>query len=196
MIKRELYMKRIRPFIGSDLVKVMTGIRRCGKSVMLELIKDELKASGVDSSQFISINFEDMRYTYLQTAQALHDEITKLASSIDGKVYLFFDEIQEVTDWEKCINSLRITLDCDVYITGSNAKLLSGELALPSYIFRLNLFRPYLLFILFHLQNFLNCTISLHQMNQFQTVFKNILYRVVCHTCLTFVMPRNHPFNI
>ena len=70
-----------------------------------------------------------MRYTYLQTAQALHDEITKLASSIDGKVYLFFDEIQEVTDWEKCINSLRITLDCDVYITGSNAKLLSGELA-------------------------------------------------------------------
>lgn len=106
MIKRELYMKRIRPFIGSDLVKVMTGIRRCGKSVMLELIKDELKASGVDSSQFISINFEDMRYTYLQTAQALHDEITKLASSIDGKVYLFFDEIQEVTDWEKCINSL------------------------------------------------------------------------------------------
>lgn len=129
MIKRELYMKRIRPFIGSDLVKVMTGIRRCGKSVMLELIKDELKASGVDSSQFISINFEDMRYTYLQTAQALHDEITKLASSIDGKIYLFFDEIQEVTDWEKCINSLRITLDCDVYITGSNAKLLSGELA-------------------------------------------------------------------
>ena len=63
MIKRELYMKRIRPFIGSDLVKVMTGIRRCGKSVMLELIKDELKASGVDSSQFISINFEDMTPT-------------------------------------------------------------------------------------------------------------------------------------
>ena len=168
MIKRELYMKRIRPFIGSDLVKVMTGIRRCGKSVMLELIKDELKASGVDSSQFISINFEDMRYTYLQTAQALHDEITKLASSIDGKVYLFFDEIQEVTDWEKCINSLRILV----------ADMLN------------------LLFILFHLQNFLNCTISLHQMNQFQAVFKNILYRVVCHTCLTFVMPRNHPFNI
>ena len=191
MIKRELYMKRIRPFIGSDLVKVMTGIRRCGKSVMLELIKDELKASGVDSSQFISINFEDMRYTYLQTAQALHDEITKLASSIDGKVYLFFDEIQEVTDWEKCINSLRITLDCDVYITGSNAKLLSGELATYLGGDMLNL-----LFILFHLQNFLNCTISLHQMNQFQTVFKNILYRVVCHTCLTFVMPRNHPFNI
>lgn len=129
MIKRELYMKRIRPFIGSELVKVMTGIRRCGKSVMLELIKDELKESGIDSSHFISINFEDMRYTSLQSAQALHDEILKRASTIDGKVYLFFDEIQEVTDWEKCINSLRITLDCDIYITGSNAKLLSGELA-------------------------------------------------------------------
>ena len=129
MIKRELYMKRIRPFINSELVKVMTGIRRCGKSVMLELIKDELKESGIDSSHFISINFEDMRYTSLQSAQVLHDEILRRASAIDGKVYLFFDEIQEITDWEKCINSLRITLDCDIYITGSNAKLLSGELA-------------------------------------------------------------------
>ena len=72
MIKRELYMKRIRPFIGSDLVKVMTGIRRCGKSVMLELIKDELKASGVDSSQFISINFEDMRYIRIQSRERLY----------------------------------------------------------------------------------------------------------------------------
>ena len=129
MIKREMYMSRIRPFIGSDLVKVMTGIRRSGKSVMLELIKQELIESGVSSQQFISINFEDLRYSYLQTAQALHDEIIKRASEIEGKVYLFFDEIQEVKDWEKCINSLRVSLDADIYITGSNAKLLSGELA-------------------------------------------------------------------
>ena len=73
MIKREMYMSRIRPFIGSDLVKVMTGIRRSGKSVMLELIKQELIESGVSSQQFISINFEDLRYSYLQTAQALHE---------------------------------------------------------------------------------------------------------------------------
>ena len=191
MIKRQLYMKRIRPFIGSDLVKVMTGIRRCGKSVMLELIKDELKASGVDSSQFISINFEDMRYTYLQTAQALHDEITKRASSIDGKVYLFFDEIQEVTDWEKCINSLRITLDCDITL-----QVLMPNCCLASLLPILVADMLNLLFILFPLQNFLNCTISLHQMNQFQAVFKNILYLAVCHTCLIFVMPRNRPFNI
>ena len=129
MIKRELYMKRIRPFIGSDLIKVMTGIRRCGKSVMLELIKQELIESGVNPIQFISINFEDLSYSHLQTAKSLHDEITCRAKDIDGKVYLFFDEIQEVKDWEKCINSFRVSLDCDIYITGSNAKLLSGELA-------------------------------------------------------------------
>lgn len=129
MIKRELYMSRIRPFIGSDLIKVMTGIRRCGKSVMLELIKQELIESGVDPAQLISINFEDMNYSHLQTAQALHDEITRRVAEVKGKAYLFFDEIQEVTDWEKCINSFRVSLDCDIYITGSNAKLLSGELA-------------------------------------------------------------------
>lgn len=129
MVKRELYMSRIRPFIGTDLIKVMTGIRRCGKSVMLELIKQELTESGIDPAQFISINFEDMGYAHLQTAEALHDEISKRAAGIGGKVYLFFDEIQEVKDWEKCVNSLRVTLDCDIYITGSNAKLLSGELA-------------------------------------------------------------------
>ena len=129
MIKRELYMRRIRPFINTELIKVMTGIRRCGKSVMLELIKQELVESGINPSQFISINFEDMRYDHLHTAKVLHEEITKRASQIEGRAYLFFDEIQEVTDWEKCINSFRVGLNCDIYITGSNAKLLSGELA-------------------------------------------------------------------
>lgn len=129
MIKRDMYINRIRPFIGTDLIKVMTGIRRCGKSVMLELIKQELIESGIDSNNFISINFEDMSYAHLQTAPALHEKILRSATNIDGKVYLFFDEIQEVQDWEKCINSFRVSLDCDIYITGSNAKLLSGELA-------------------------------------------------------------------
>ena len=129
MIKRETYMSRIRPFIGNDLIKVMTGIRRSGKSVMLELVKEELTESGIPAGQFISINFEDMRNSRLLTASALHEEILKRAKDIEGKAYLFFDEIQEVADWERCINSLRISLDCDIYITGSNAKLLSGELA-------------------------------------------------------------------
>ncbi len=129
MIKRELYMKQIRPFIGTDLVKVMTGIRRCGKSVMLDLIKEELKELGISAAQFITFNFEDLRNANFCTASSLHDEVIRRASEISGKVYLFFDEIQEVTDWEKCINSLRIEMDCDIYITGSNARLLSGELA-------------------------------------------------------------------
>ena len=84
MIKRELYMNRIRPFIGGELIKVMTGIRRSGKSVMLELIKEELAEAGVAPSQMISINFEDMRYSHLQTATALHDEIIKRAEGIEG----------------------------------------------------------------------------------------------------------------
>ena len=129
MIKRESYMKQIRPFIGGDLIKVLTGIRRSGKSVMLELIQDELLASGVNQEQFISLNFEKMENAGLCAAESLHREVLKRAEAISGKVYLFFDEIQEVSNWEKCINSLRVSLDCDIYLTGSNAKLLSGELA-------------------------------------------------------------------
>lgn len=131
MIKREAYINRIRPFIGNDLIKVLTGIRRSGKSVMLGLIQNELVEMGVAPSQFIKYNFEDMNNTRLCTAQALHKEVAERVSKMatDGKVYLFFDEIQEVSEWEKCINSFRVEFDCDIYITGSNAKLLSGEIA-------------------------------------------------------------------
>lgn len=129
MIKRESYMARIRPFIDGDLIKVLTGIRRSGKSVMLELIKDELRARGVTEEQLVAFNFEDMRNAQLCTAEALHDELVRRAASIKGKIYFFFDEIQEVERWECCVNSLRVEMDCDIYITGSNAKLLSGELA-------------------------------------------------------------------
>ncbi|MDB7984015.1 ATP-binding protein [Faecalicoccus pleomorphus] len=129
MIKREAYMRQIRPFINTDLIKVLTGFRRSGKSVMLELIQEELLKTGVREEQCISINFENMKNAHLLDAISLHDEILRRIESIEGKVYLFFDEIQEVVHWEKCINSLRVELDCDIYITGSNAKLLSGELA-------------------------------------------------------------------
>lgn len=129
MIKRELYMSRIRPFIGNELIKVLTGIRRSGKSVMLDLIKEELKEAGVAETQFISFNFEAMSNAAYCTAESLFKEVLRRTEQIGGKVYLFFDEIQEVRDWEKCVNSFRVELDCDIYITGSNAKLLSGELA-------------------------------------------------------------------
>ena len=129
MIKREEYMRRIRPFIGSELIKVLTGIRRSGKSVMLELIKQELTEQGVLPSQFIGFNFEDMRNSHLCKAEALHNEVTQKIANTNSRVYMFFDEIQEVEGWEKCVNSFRVEFDCDIYITGSNAKLLSGELA-------------------------------------------------------------------
>ena len=129
MIKRERYMKRIRPFIGNDLVKVITGMRRSGKSVMLELIKDELRQQGISDTQFITFNFESLSNAKYCNAEALYNELKKRISSVQGKCYLFFDEIQEVSDWEKCINSARIDFDCDSYITGTNARLLSGELA-------------------------------------------------------------------
>lgn len=129
MIKRETYLRRIRPFIDKDLVKILTGIRRSGKSVMLELIKEELCSRGIIDYQFISINFEDFDNQSLCTADALHTFLFEKIKSIKGKAYLFLDEIQEVEAWEKCINSLRVKSDVDIYITGSNAKLLSGEFA-------------------------------------------------------------------
>lgn len=122
-------MKRIRPFINTELIKVFTGIRRSGKSVMLELVKNELKKSGVSDKNFLCINFEQFSNSELLDAKILHKRIVEFQKSADGKIYLFFDEIQEVDGWEKCINSCRVDFNCDIYITGSNAKLLSGELA-------------------------------------------------------------------
>ena len=129
MIKRERYIDRIRPFFNNELVKVLTGIRRSGKSVMLELIRNELLEQGVSPSQCIMFNFESMSTAPYRTADLLYQEIARRVAPVEGKAYLFFDEIQEVADWEKCINSCRVDFDCDIYITGSNAKLLSGELA-------------------------------------------------------------------
>ena len=129
MIERERYMQRIRPFIDKDVVKVLTGLRRAGKSVMLELIKDELIKNGVNEDRFIALNFESLANEKYCTAKALYEELCKRMSDIKDKAYIFLDEIQEEADWEKCINSMRVDYNCDIFITGSNAKLLSGELA-------------------------------------------------------------------
>ena len=122
-------MQRIRPFINTDLIKVFTGIRRAGKSVMLELVKNELRESGIGEENFLCINFEQFSNSQFLDVESLYKKITDFQKNTKGKIYLFFDEIQEVDGWEKCINSCRIDFDCDIYITGSNAKLLSGELA-------------------------------------------------------------------
>ena len=131
MTKRELYIEKIKPFIDKNIIKVLTGIRRSGKSVMLKLIMEELKQNKIDEKQFININFENLINIELTTADKLYEYILKKVSEIKKKCYIFLDEIQEVKDWEKCINSLRVNeeYDFDIYITGSNAKLLSGELS-------------------------------------------------------------------
>ena len=130
MIKRENYLSQIRPFINqTELVKVIVGIRRSGKSVMLELIKQELTEMGISKDNMISINFEDMAYSNLITAKALNDYLEKRITSIKGRTYIFLDEIQEVDGWEKCVNALRVSSDADIYITGSNSKMLAGEYA-------------------------------------------------------------------
>ena len=129
MVKRELYLTQIIPLIDNELIKVITGIRRCGKSYMLGLIKDELINRGIDENNIILINFESAKYRNVSNARELDLLIESILENIEGKVYLFFDEIQNVDGWEKSINACRFDWDCDIYITGSNSKLLSGELA-------------------------------------------------------------------
>jgi len=104
-------------------------MRRSGKSVILQQIQQLLRGRGVLEQQILCLNFEQMSNARLKDAGALHGEIMKRMGNCGAKVYLFFDEIQEVTNWQNCVNSLRLDLDCDIYITGSNARLLSGELA-------------------------------------------------------------------
>lgn len=128
MINREDYLAKIRPFINKDLVKVLTGIRRSGKSTLLKLIQQELISSGVLDHQIYSINFESMAYTN-RDINSIYEELISFAAEKNVKLYIFFDEIQELNGWEKMVNSLRVDLDCDIYITGSNSKLLSGEMA-------------------------------------------------------------------
>ncbi len=129
MIKREAYMAQIRPFMDQDIVKVLTGIRRCGKSVMLQLIREELLARGIRKEQIELINFESRAAAYVQDVDASYAHIKQLADTGPGKLYLLLDEIQELDGWETMINSCMIDFDVDIYITGSNAKMLSGELA-------------------------------------------------------------------
>lgn len=128
MIKRESYLKQIRPFYSQDLIKVITGIRRCGKSVLLNQIIEELKNNNIEKNHIIYMNFEN--YDYIEyTEPKKFNEYIKSKIVDDKKYYLLFDEIQNVTDWEKVVNSFKTTKNVSIFITGSNSKLLSGEMA-------------------------------------------------------------------
>lgn len=129
MIKRELYLKQIRNFIDKPIIKVITGMRRSGKSMILKLISEELLEKGVSPQNIIYINFESLMFDDLTEFRALYRYIIEKSQNLKGKIYILLDEIQEVQHWEKAINSFMVDLDCDIYITGSNANLLSSELA-------------------------------------------------------------------
>lgn len=129
MVKRDLYLNRIIPLIDNELIKVITGIRRCGKSYMLGLIREELMNRGINEDNIVFINFESAKYRNVKNSRELDLLIESLVKDIEGRFYIFFDEVQNVDGWELSVNACRVDWDCDIYITGSNSKLLSGELA-------------------------------------------------------------------
>ncbi len=128
MIKREEYLKKLISFRDKDLIKVITGIRRCGKSTLFKLFQEYLISCGVESEQIININFEDLDYEYISNYRILYDYI-KQKLHPNKKNYIFLDEIQHVENFEKAVDSLYINKNVDLYIIGSNAFFLSGELA-------------------------------------------------------------------
>lgn len=129
LIKRTQYLENIRRFYESNLIKVLTGIRRCGKSVLLSQIKDELVSEcGISKDHIISINFEDVKFSKIKGYVKLNDYILKQITD-DNKYYIFLDEIQHVNQFEKTLASLKATQNVSIFVTGSNSKLLSGRLA-------------------------------------------------------------------
>ena len=128
MVKRELYLNRIRKFYDSEMIKVITGIRRCGKSTIMLQIIDELKQNGIAQDHIIYINFENYKFKSISNADRLYKYVEEKILDED-KYYLFIDEIQNVDEFELVVNSFRATHNISIFITGSNSKLLSGELA-------------------------------------------------------------------
>ena len=127
-LKREIYLEQIRPYYDSDIIKVIVGVRRCGKSVLLDTIKDELIERGVSGDRIVYLNLEDIDYDYIVDASDLNQEI-KTRISGDEKYYIFLDEIQHIKNFEKALSSFRATMNVSLFVTGSNSTLLSGELA-------------------------------------------------------------------
>lgn len=128
MINRERYLKILVDTMDNEFIKVITGVRRSGKSVLLMQVQDELRNRGISADQIVSMNFESFRNAvYLNNPEKLYEDL--MARQNGKKPYFFFDEVQLVDGWQAVINSLWVDLLSDIYITGSNASILSGELA-------------------------------------------------------------------
>ena len=128
MIDRPMYMDKITPYVNTPFVKILTGIRRCGKSTILKMIMKRLEQEyGVSQEQILSYRFDSMEYDNM-SAKQIYDDLKKHLSS-KGKTYLFLDEIQEIENWEKIVNSLAMDFDVDIYVTGSNSRMMSSEIS-------------------------------------------------------------------
>lgn len=127
MINRPLYVKKIMTYADTPFIKILTGIRRCGKSTILKMLMEELKQRGIPEKQIISYRFDSMEYEGL-TAKELYAEL-KARLSGPGRVYLFLDEVQEISSWEKLVNSLYSDYNVDIYVTGSNSRMMSSEIS-------------------------------------------------------------------
>jgi predicted AAA+ superfamily ATPase len=125
----ELYMNQLAKYIDTPVIKIITGIRRCGKSYLLKLLSEALQVNGVNPERIIKIDFESLTFYDYRDYRSLYKFVMEKAKDLSGKIYILIDEIQEVAEWEKAIRSFTVDLDCDVYLTGSNAHLLSSELA-------------------------------------------------------------------
>jgi len=128
VIQREQYVQTLLKFKDTEFIKIITGVRRSGKSYIMHMFQERLLSTGIPEADIITLNFEHPDNRLLLASDALYSWIQPRLTG-DRKFYLFFDEIQEVDGWQKVINGLRVAYGCDIYITGSNAKLLSGELA-------------------------------------------------------------------
>ena len=129
MLYRENYIQKIAGFKDMDVIKVITGLRRSGKSTIMRQVQEYYEKTGISPNQILYYNFESYEYIDLLDDKKLYMHIKNEVQHIQGCCYLFLDEIQNVKNWQKCINALQVDVRCDIYITGSNAKLLSGELA-------------------------------------------------------------------
>ena len=132
-IIREKYISKIKPFINKPVLKILTGMRRVGKSSLLHIIKDEILKDVADENK-IYINFETSMLLGINNAYSLLEYLKSLLEDIEGKVYFFFDEIQIVDGWEQVISDLKLNRDCDFYLTSSNAKLISNTSLSEEYV--------------------------------------------------------------
>jgi predicted AAA+ superfamily ATPase len=123
-----MYIKKIMPYVDTPFVKVLSGVRRCGKSTILKMIAEELRGRGVPDERILAYNFDSLQHEDIKTAKLLYDTV-KGQLSKDGKTYLFLDEIQEVKSWEKAVNSFMTDFNVDIYVTGSNSRMMSSEIS-------------------------------------------------------------------